>query len=241
MPFCPFKYIAAFMGNTTGPYGPANFQTAKVACDDLGQKLLTIDSQEEEDYIAQNFDLNSKHVICFQTNGLEIFLLQFNLLSIGTKIGLWAENICVMKKKKWILCVVLSTTPSMLKIIQRPIVFSFSNHLTFVKRFSDFSAFWLKKVFLLRLYKFVVLSIHWSIWLGITDLDVVSVWRTPEGFVSAWLNWYSTEPNGRASGQEERCAVRRPTHKRWWDARCSDMEMYYCEGKLFFSAKSINC
>ena len=51
------------MGKNTGPYGPANFQTAKAACEDLGQKLLTIDSREEEDYIKDNLDLVSKYIL----------------------------------------------------------------------------------------------------------------------------------------------------------------------------------
>ena len=51
------------MGKITGPYGSANFQTAKTVCEDLGQKLLTIDSQEEEDYIKDNLDLVSKYII----------------------------------------------------------------------------------------------------------------------------------------------------------------------------------
>ena len=50
------------MGKITGPYGPANFQTAKAACEDLGQKMLTIDSQEEEDYIKDNLNLVSKYL-----------------------------------------------------------------------------------------------------------------------------------------------------------------------------------
>ena len=50
------KSIAAFMGKITGPYGPANFQTAKAACEDLGQKLLTIDSREEENFLKENLD-----------------------------------------------------------------------------------------------------------------------------------------------------------------------------------------
>ena len=51
------KSIAAFMGKITGPYGPANFQTAKAACEDLGQKLLTIHSQEEEDHVHSRLNL----------------------------------------------------------------------------------------------------------------------------------------------------------------------------------------
>ena len=48
------------MGKITGPYGPANFQTAKAACESLGQKLLTIDSEEEQNFLKENLDIVDK-------------------------------------------------------------------------------------------------------------------------------------------------------------------------------------
>ena len=43
--------VKAVMGKYTGPYGPSTWQTAKEHCESLGQKLMTIDSQEEEDHV----------------------------------------------------------------------------------------------------------------------------------------------------------------------------------------------
>ena len=37
------------MGKLFGPFGPSNWQSAKSTCEGQGLKLLTIDSQEEED------------------------------------------------------------------------------------------------------------------------------------------------------------------------------------------------
>ena len=42
---------SADMGAKTGPHGPLDWNAAKTYCEDLGQKLMTIDSQEEEDYL----------------------------------------------------------------------------------------------------------------------------------------------------------------------------------------------
>ena len=44
--------VAAFMGRITGPYGPSDWRTAKAHCESLGQKILTIDSPEEEDDVT---------------------------------------------------------------------------------------------------------------------------------------------------------------------------------------------
>ena len=45
-------FPSAFKGKITGPYPPAVFNTAKSNCEAMGQKLLTIDSQEEEDSLS---------------------------------------------------------------------------------------------------------------------------------------------------------------------------------------------
>ena len=37
------------MGRITGSYSAANWATAKANCETLGQKLMTIDSQEEDE------------------------------------------------------------------------------------------------------------------------------------------------------------------------------------------------
>ena len=41
------------MGKITGPYPASNWARAKKNCEALGQKLMTIDSQEEDDYVNQ--------------------------------------------------------------------------------------------------------------------------------------------------------------------------------------------
>ena len=44
--------LAAFQGKITGPYHAAVFSEAKSNCEAQGQKLLTIDSQEEENSLS---------------------------------------------------------------------------------------------------------------------------------------------------------------------------------------------
>ena len=51
-----FSYSVAHVGKLTGPFGWSNWETAKRTCEELGQKLLTIDSQEEENIVASNID-----------------------------------------------------------------------------------------------------------------------------------------------------------------------------------------
>ena len=41
------------MGKITGPYPSANWATAKENCESLGQKLMAIDSEEEDDYVSE--------------------------------------------------------------------------------------------------------------------------------------------------------------------------------------------
>ena len=41
------------MGKLHGPYGPSNWFEAKATCEGQDRKLLTIDSQEEEDKFRQ--------------------------------------------------------------------------------------------------------------------------------------------------------------------------------------------
>ena len=49
---CKLGYLfAAFIGQYTGPYGPLDWYSAKAHCESLGQKLMTIDSQEEENHV----------------------------------------------------------------------------------------------------------------------------------------------------------------------------------------------
>ena len=48
------------MGKITGPYGPLDWHGAKAYCEELGQKILSIDSQEEEDYVTQHLNVTSE-------------------------------------------------------------------------------------------------------------------------------------------------------------------------------------
>ena len=49
-------FFAAFRGTITGPYPSANWTTAKQNCEALGQKMMTIDSPEENDYFILTFN-----------------------------------------------------------------------------------------------------------------------------------------------------------------------------------------
>ena len=45
----PFSAVP--LGKITGPYGPSTWYQANDTCEQQGLKLLTIDSQEEENYV----------------------------------------------------------------------------------------------------------------------------------------------------------------------------------------------
>ena len=55
--------ISAFMGKYTGPHGPSDWYTAKSHCEALGQKLMTIDSPEEEDHVMEVLQPCSRCVV----------------------------------------------------------------------------------------------------------------------------------------------------------------------------------
>ena len=68
-----------------------------------------------------------------------------------------------------------------------------------------------------------------SIWLGLSELDVRSVWRTTEGFTAPWTNWNPGEPSSPGG---EQCAHRYPDSQlkgRWNDGGCSGHHEFYCE------------
>ena len=44
------------MGKITGPYGPSDWNSAKAFCEELGQTLMTIDSEEEETNFNKSFN-----------------------------------------------------------------------------------------------------------------------------------------------------------------------------------------
>ena len=53
-----FLFVVGFMGRVTGPYGPSNWTTAKADCESKGLRLMTIDSQEEENYVNNTLQPN---------------------------------------------------------------------------------------------------------------------------------------------------------------------------------------
>ena len=58
-----FSFLAAHMGNVFGPFGPSNWHAAKSSCEGQGRKLLTIDSQEEEDVFRALADPSDRYGI----------------------------------------------------------------------------------------------------------------------------------------------------------------------------------
>ena len=77
------------------------------------------------------------------------------------------------------------------------------------------------------------LTSSFSIWLGLGDLDVESVFRTTEGFTASWMNWYPGEPNGNAGHSHglEDCVIRCSSSEKWNDDACSLLKKFYCETK----------
>ena len=54
--------ISANMGDITGPLGPSTWYDARDTCEQQGLKLLTIDSQEEENYVNGTLNLDDRYV-----------------------------------------------------------------------------------------------------------------------------------------------------------------------------------
>ena len=54
--------IPANIGNITGPHGPSNYSDAREYCEQQGLKLLTIDSLEEENYVAGTLNPGFEYV-----------------------------------------------------------------------------------------------------------------------------------------------------------------------------------
>ena len=57
-----FSFVAAHIGKIFGPFGPSNWHTAKSTCEGQGRKLLTIDSQDEEDVFRALADITNRYV-----------------------------------------------------------------------------------------------------------------------------------------------------------------------------------
>ena len=52
---------AASSGKYTGPYGPANWSNAKSFCETRGQRIMTIDSADEEEYVNENLNPTTRY------------------------------------------------------------------------------------------------------------------------------------------------------------------------------------
>ena len=53
---------AALIGTYGEQMGPSDWSTANTTCADLGMRLLTIESPEEETHVAQNLSLSNEYV-----------------------------------------------------------------------------------------------------------------------------------------------------------------------------------
>ena len=90
-------------------------------------------------------------------------------------------------------------------------------------------------------YRFILFDC--SLYLGLSDLDVETVFRTTDGFVAPWTNWFSPNPQGNAGQAEgtedcggrihegtEDCGGRIHDRQQLGDYGCHHNMMYYCEG-----------
>ena len=57
--------LSAFMGRVTGPYPSTDWSAAKTNCEARGQRLMTIDSQEEENYVMNTLNPSSEYALFF--------------------------------------------------------------------------------------------------------------------------------------------------------------------------------
>ena len=58
--------IAAFIGTYGEQMGPSDWLIANTTCANLGMRLLTIESPEEETHVAHNLSLSNEYVYVFQ-------------------------------------------------------------------------------------------------------------------------------------------------------------------------------
>ena len=64
-----------------------------------------------------------------------------------------------------------------------------------------------------------------SIWLGLTDAEVESVFRWFDGSVITWVSWTPGQPDGSIFAN---CVVRQQDGK-WLDEDCESQFQFYCE------------
>ena len=73
------------------------------------------------------------------------------------------------------------------------------------------------------------------IYLGITDTEVESVFRTTEGLTTPWAKWQPGHPNdAKVDTAVEDCVRRDPSNGRWTDIICGNNLAFYCEGEKTF-------
>ena len=80
---------------------------------------------------------------------------------------------------------------------------------------------------------------HFSLYLGLTDLEVETVFRTTDGFIVPWIKWGPAEPQGTAGLREGRedCVTMHPTNSGIQaDNWCTNEVVYYCEGNVIWEA-----
>ena len=71
--------------------------------------------------------------------------------------------------------------------------------------------------------------------LGLTDREVETVFRTTDGFITPWVKWGSTEPSGntgRPEGKDDCVTWHSNYNGVWADNTCSTQIEYYCEGSV---------
>ena len=82
--------------------------------------------------------------------------------------------------------------------------------------------------------------LYFRLFLGFSDLDVESVFRTTDGFILPLINWKSHDPQGTAGHAHglQDCGGRAITG-RLGDYDCDDNHIYYCEGTLIWKLNTI--
>ena len=95
-------------------------------------------------------------------------------------------------------------------------------------------------VLIRSLLECILVTYIFRLFLGFSDLDVQSVFRTTDGFIFPWINWKSHDPQGTAGHAHglQDCGGRAITGL-LGDYDCDDNHMYYCEGKLIWKLNTI--
>ena len=70
-----------------------------------------------------------------------------------------------------------------------------------------------------------------SLWMGLEDSSVESMFRWTDGYLATWVNWYNNAPVGRSNhGEGEYDCVYRRSDGKWQDdGDCDNAKGFYCE------------